>query len=519
VTYELSDAAVWNDGTPISAADFECRWMAALNTPESIFTAGYDQIVAISEGDAPNVVQVDFAVPYAPYRTLFSYPGLLQASQHDDCNDVSADFPAPYPYSFGPYTMIEWTAEQIVYEANPDYAGSHTPLTDRIVFVPAPDGTTLLRSGAVDFIYVQSYTGLDQELAADDIAYDAEPGSQFEGLYFQQDPACEPTDGRSCAFTDAAYREAFSKSVDLDALYAQIYEPFAQGIPLLTCGPVPPGPYCEDVFVDTYDPAGAEVVMADAGWSKNDDGFWVDPDTGEVPQVHWMADTGNTRRESAQDYLIPLLADAGFDVVADNCEAVPCVFQDRLYVLDYDLFLAINFVAPDPAYLVTSYTCAQIPSEENQFFGYNTVGWCNEEASALLADSDTELDEAARADDIKAAIELMAADHVMLPTLQFPNVGAYGSERVSGTQNNLANFDAFLDWWNFEDLDGDGQVVIGAEQFPPPDCSNPLTLCGASAWFGFTTSNHTFPNVYNPTNDQTFEPNEILVGEAVAESL
>ena len=26
VTYTLSDAAVWNDGTPITAADFECTW-------------------------------------------------------------------------------------------------------------------------------------------------------------------------------------------------------------------------------------------------------------------------------------------------------------------------------------------------------------------------------------------------------------------------------------------------------------------------------------------------------------
>jgi hypothetical protein len=107
----------------------------------------------------------------------------------------------------------------------------------------------------------------------------------------------------------------------------------------------------------------------------------------------------------------------------------------------------------------------------------------------------------------------------MLPTLQFPVVGAYRSDQVAGTQNNLANFDAFNDWWNFEDVDGDGQVVIGAEQFPPPDCSNPLTLCAASSWFGWVTSNHTFPNVYTPTNEQTFEPNEILVGEAVAEPL
>ncbi len=32
----------------------------------------------------------------------------------------------------------------------------------------------------------------------------------------------------------------------------------------------------------------------------------------------------------------------------------------------------------------------------------------------------------------------------MLPTLQFPNVGAYRTDKVAGTQNNLANYWAFI---------------------------------------------------------------------------
>ena len=51
ITYELSDNAVWNDGTPIMVADFQCGMDAALNTPGSLSTAGYDSITSISEGD------------------------------------------------------------------------------------------------------------------------------------------------------------------------------------------------------------------------------------------------------------------------------------------------------------------------------------------------------------------------------------------------------------------------------------------------------------------------------------
>ena len=111
-----------------------------------------------------------------------------------------------------------------------------------------------------------------------------------------------------------------------------------------------------------------------------------------------MVNTGNTRRESTQAYLIPVLAEAGFKVVADNCEAVPCVFQTRLPALDYDLAMYISTVAPDPSYLSGTNLCDQIPSEENGFQGQNNTGWCNPAADEALLAADVELDEDARAE-------------------------------------------------------------------------------------------------------------------------
>jgi ABC-type transport system substrate-binding protein len=493
--------------------DFDCTWKAHINTPESISTIGYDQIVNISAGDTDKVVNIDFSTVYAPYRTLFSSPGLLESSLHSDCNDVTADFNGMYADNAGPYKMTEWTPEQIVFEANDSYTGPRTPKTKKIVIVPAEDAATLLKAGTVDFAFPQGYTGLDQELADPNIAFDAEAGGQYEGLYFQQDPNCVPDDTRSCAFADADFRAAFSKSIDLQAVYAQIYEPFAQGLPLLECGPVAPGPYCDPVFTNTYDPDGAAAGLTAAGWTKGADGMWTNP-AGEVPEVHWMVNTGNTRRESTQEFLIPKLKEAGFNVIADNCEATPCVFQTRLPALEYDLAMYINVVSPDPTYLTSAYTCDQIPSAENDNKGQNNTGWCNQAASDGFHEADATLDQDKRISIVKSSIAAMVTDYVMLPTLQFPNVGAYRTDKVAGTQNNLANFTAFTDWENFEDLDGDGQVVIGAEQYVTPDCSNPITACANSSWFFWTTSDHTLPNAYNTTNDQTFEPSEYLTGEA-----
>jgi hypothetical protein len=203
----------------------------------------------------------------------------------------------------------------------------------------------------------------------------------------------------------------------------------------------------------------------------------------------------------------------------DNCEALPCVFEVRLPAIKYDLTMYINTVAPDPVYLTSSFVCDQIPSEENEFQGQNNVGWCNEEVSDMLHEADRTLDEAARTQMIKDSIKALTVDHVMLPLLQFPNVGAFRTDKVAGTQSNLANYWSFKDWWNFEDVDGDGQVVIGAEQFPTPDCTNPITACANSSWFVWVAAFPQFPSLYASTNEQTFVPGELLVGEAEVEVL
>jgi peptide/nickel transport system substrate-binding protein len=508
VTYTLSDVAVWDDGTPISAADFQCTTDATLNTPGSISTTGYDKITSISEGASPQEVIVEFNDKYAPWKLLFS--GLLKASATDDCNDVSAAFDGGIPYSANEWKIDTWSAEQLVLVPNEGYAGSRTPGVERLVFVPAEDGATLLKSGAVDFVFPQAYTGLADELADPNVAFEAAPSGAFEAFYFQSQKG---------PFADPVYRQAFAKSIDLDAVYAQIYEPFANGVPLLKCGPIAPGPYCTDAFADTFDPEGAVALLEGAGWTKGADGFWVNPD-GSVPEVRWMVNTGNTRRESTQEFLIPKLAEAGFKVAADNCEALPCVFETRLPALDYDMAMYISTVAPDPAYLTPSFTCAQIPTEENDFKGQNNTGYCNEDVSALLEQADVELDEDARTQLVKDAVSGMVADLPLLPLLQFPNVGAYRTDRVDAVAvEEIANYRAINNWYEWTDVDGDGQLIVGAEQFPTSDCANPITECANSSWYVWLVSFPVLPGMYETTADQTIIPSEFLTGEAVVEEL
>ena len=88
------------------------------------------------------------------------------------------------------------------------------------------------------------------------------------------------------------------------------------------------------------------------------------------------------------------MAAAGFNVIADNCDAA-CFFQQRLPALDYDLAMYINTASPDPDGHRRSWRAIQVPSEENGNQGQNSTGWCNEEASAIMNEADQTLDEGA----------------------------------------------------------------------------------------------------------------------------
>ncbi len=49
-----------------------------------------------------------------------------------------------------------------------------------------------------------------------------------------------------------------------------------------------------------------------------------------------------------------------------------------------EIGLYAQVASPDPS-VTTIFDCSNIPTEANGFAGQNNTGWCNEEASALMA--------------------------------------------------------------------------------------------------------------------------------------
>jgi len=171
---------------------------------------------------------------------------------------------------------------------------------------------------------------------------------------------------------------------------------------------------------------------------------------------------------------------------------------------------------PDPAYLVPAFAGDQVPTEANENKGQNYQGWVNDKATEALKNSDKEVDDDKRTELIKEAIVEMDKDYMMIPLFQFPKSGAYRTDLVGDVEGQLNNYAAFNDTYMWKDLNGDGQVVIGAEQWP--ECLNPITECANSSWYVWTVGQVLAPGAYRTTNDGKYEVTELLKSEPKVET-
>lgn len=137
VTLELNPQAVWEDGTPVSEADFEAQWKALNGANPAFQTStniGYDQIQSIKPGKDAKEVVITFAKPYSEWQGLFS--PLYPAATNSDPKKFVDDFKDAIPTSDGPFKLgsIDQTAKTLTLVRNDKWWGDKAKL-EKIVFM------------------------------------------------------------------------------------------------------------------------------------------------------------------------------------------------------------------------------------------------------------------------------------------------------------------------------------------------------------------------------------------------
>lgn len=158
VPYKLRSDAIWEDGTPVTAADVQYTLSQVLSPNNDVASrAGYNLIRdgALQDVSADQKeFTLEFTRPYGAWRDLFTSPTqpILKASAMagQDFNIALNDF---VPFSSGPFRFDSWRkGQELVVVRNDSWWGDHKSYVDRIVFrfVEAPSlQVDAMRSGEV----------------------------------------------------------------------------------------------------------------------------------------------------------------------------------------------------------------------------------------------------------------------------------------------------------------------------------------------------------------------------------
>lgn len=426
VTLEIREEAAWNDGKPVTCADWKFTWETYMNPKWTIGARnGWDKIETV-ECPSPKRAVTVFKEPYAPYlRIVGAPPWPKHALQGKDFNTYMMD---RIGVSSGPFVFDYWKRNvEYVLKRNPNYwnkGKNDLPYLDSIKYRFLKDTNTLkiqLRTGEVDWILAVPDTNLREELEAFPRSdFQSTPGGYWEQFAFNLDKP---------QLRDVNVRRAIAHLIDREQLSEVVLK--GQTEPLHSTLL----PQAEEYYLPAwqeydFNADKAARYMEKAGYTR--DGRWWMKD-GKPLTLLFKSTAGNALRMKVAQLLQQAFKKNGIQM--EIALEDPGVFFGQSTVqgsYDVAVWAWSSTVLSDQT---TLFACDQIPTKANKFQGSNNYRYCNEQVTKLLYAADVTPDTVERARQIHEIQRLMAKDMPMLPLYQRPETVAY-SKRLKGVSNN-----------------------------------------------------------------------------------
>ncbi len=468
VKYNIHPDAAWADGTPVTADDFAFTMETILNEQLDITTReGYNKMSGFEIVDDKTFLAI-FGELYAPWQTLFAP---IIPKHELEGKPFNSYWDELITLGSGPFVMEEWVLDQrIVLQKNENYWSSEERATgdpigdvETINIVFLEDSQTqvqALKGQEIDMFYPQPQVSLVQEVdAIEGVEWEASLGPVWEHFDFNHsDPLLSQT----------FIRQAFAQAIDRDSIVEAIVRPIAaDAVPLNNSVWMNGTAFYEDHFSQyPYDPVAAEAYLTDNGCVKGADGIYECD--GQRLSFNWTTTAGNEGRELQFALAQANLAEIGIEVNAAFGPASE-VFADAFLFGDNTVWQIFNFAwvgSPDPAGGNTLYYCEGGAS--NGFGDNNNIRYCDEEVDALVRETDTLVDPAARAAKYNEADALFLNEVPLIPLYQKPTFFAWNTD-IQGPADNSTQVGPF---WNVGAWTGKELITYGADQ--QPDSMNVL---------------------------------------------
>lgn len=437
VDVKLNPKAVWEDGTPITAKDYQATYAALSGKDESYdlaSSAGFDKVsdfTVVSDTE----FKVTFAQPYADWQAVIGQSA-VPAAIASDSNAWNTGYVEKALPSNGPFVISTYdtTADSYTETVNPNWWGAK-PKLDKITFKVIGDQSAQAQAfanGELDAIdNVGDVDTLTASLAKSGAVKEFSGGLSWSQVTFN---------GKDPVVGDVALRKAIAQAIDRQGMATAANDPL--GVPGSTDGNyvyMPGQNGYEDTIGDAYpyDLDAAKKTLTDAGYTQASDGSWNDK-SGQPLKLSIIYPQGSGTNQARGQQIQASLAQIGLKV---DLSAVP----------SNDYFTDIMNGQYQMATFGWSGTLYPVSSAESLF--YPAQDWADQAGQnfAFITDdslgdafdaANAELDPSKRVSEVSDINKKIAAYLPMIPIYTYPN--------ISVVDGKLANYGpatfAAIDW-------------------------------------------------------------------------
>ncbi|MCW2582517.1 MAG: putative Extracellular solute-binding protein [Klenkia sp.] len=450
-TYEINPDAVWSDGTPITADDFEFTYRASRSSDPAdggcaslLSTTGYEQIASVEGGGEENkTVTVTYETPFSDWQSLFG--NLLPAHLMDNedpvalCDTITAGWAIGEgivgDVSGGPWQIeagnIDVGGQIVVLTPNPEWWGEPTGLAQLVVQNIGNDPTTAvqgIQSGELGVIYPQPQLDLVDQIEglAPNVGSDVTFGLSFEHLDFNtQDPH----------LNSLAVRQAFTMALDRQEIVDQTVGQFSSDAEVLQNRIYFNNqPQYVDTAPEEYKEQNieqAKALLEGDGYTLGPDGIYTHPDRGPL-QIQIDTTANNPLREQTITVMVPQLAEAG---IGATYNANPDIFAgaEQPTSLEAGGFQAAVFAWVGSPFRGATQSIYQQPQGDAIGQNYSRQG--TQEIDDLFAQFQVEPDPDAQAELGNQIDALLWGQVATVPLYQKPTFIAYQST-IANVEDN-----------------------------------------------------------------------------------
>jgi glutathione transport system substrate-binding protein len=443
VVYKIQPNAMWNDGTAISADDFNLAWRwnsgdkahCTKCVPASV--SGYELIKSIVGSDNGKTATVTFqdGKVYADWKGLFSTDGLYPAhlatkqgfdlSKPEGVNSASDWFSTEVPkWSGGPFVIDTFNKGQsIVLKKNDKWYGKTKSSLDKLVFKFVVEQGSLapaLTNKEILGAFPQPNANLVTQMGQiPGVISKIGHGYNWEHIDIN-------TSNKYLA--EVALRQAIFTAINVKTVIDKTYGVFdKESKPLGSHNFFPGDPHYKDVVTGTGQGSGdlekAKKILTDAGY-KIEGGKLVTKTGEAVPPLRFRHTKGNQLRQTTAELVQAALKNIGVDVKIEITETLGKTLSSH----DFDMIIFAWVGSP----------LFQSAAEQNWLTGGggNYGQYSNPEVDKLVKSAAREFNADKAADVLNQADEIMSKEAYVLPISQKPTYVATYSDWVNIRNNS-----------------------------------------------------------------------------------